>query len=375
MNNQYFPIVRAKKGELDAFAKLDKAALGRCTPIFEITKLDGLDLERARKRSNTPYEDYLESRIQSIAEVFNGLHVIVDASQWSPEFTTEGGEHVMSFVVTRLTSLGVIACPAVGYDRWDSPEYQQTLRMIGSTLASNAFFCVRLDSLAIEDLGDPDHLIEVLESMVNVTGMVESATPVLIDLGDITQTSVQEVMESVEDAYGHIKAMGFGYAVMSGSSIPDSIEKAVKARDTNGLVQRKEMLVWKGFMSANPQASLYFGDYGVRNPRSSDIIATNMNVKIRYTIENAFFIARGHSVKEADGYSQSQHLSRVVMASPHYKGASFSWGDLKIMECGSGKLVGSSTSWISYDTNHHMKVVINELYEFAAQLAAITARV
>ncbi|MBN0609896.1 hypothetical protein JTM17_33870, partial [Pseudomonas aeruginosa] len=94
MNDQYFPIVRAKQGEIEAFENLKPVVLGWCTPVFEVTKLDGQDLERARKRSDTPYEDYLDSRAASIAGIFKGKHVMVDISQWPTGFSTEGGEQV-----------------------------------------------------------------------------------------------------------------------------------------------------------------------------------------------------------------------------------------------------------------------------------------
>ena len=373
MNTQYFPIVRAKAGEMEALKRLDASTLARCTPIFEVTKLDGSDLERARKRSTTPFEDYLDKRAEAIAAIFKGKHVIVDASQWPVDFVTEGGEQVLGYLCSALCDLDVNVCPVIGYDRWDSIEYQETIKSM--VLPEKSFFCIRLDSIAIEDFGDIDHLNDVIESMIAVTGLNEAATPVLIDVGDVTKLPIDEFMEVVETAYGHMKGLGFEFVIMSASSIPDSIEKAVKDRDSTGIVQRKEMIVWKGFMSANPSASLYFGDYGVRNPRSSDIIATHMNVKIRYTISNAFFIARGHSVQGADGYAQSQQLSRVIVNSVHYKHPPFSWGDMKIMECSLGGFTGSSTNWISFDTNHHIKMVATEILEFTTQLAAVAARV
>lgn len=376
MNNQYFPIVRAKAGEMDALTnlkKLDKASLERCTPIFEITKLEGKSLETARKRTDTPFEDYLDARAHNIAQIFRGKHVILDVSQWPIGFATEGGEQVLSYVCNSLNELGVIVCPVIGYDRWEAIEYRETIKSM--VLPDNAFFCIRLDSLAIEDLGDPDHLDEIIEDMVLSSGLSEVNTPVLIDIGDVTKLPMQEVMEIIETAYGHMKGLGFDRIIMSASSIPDSIDKAVKERDSSGLVQRKEMIVWKGFLSANPSASLYFSDYGVRNPRSSDTIATNMNVKIRYTVNNAFFVVRGHSVKGEGGFAQSQTLAKVIVDSIHYRQPKFSWGDAMIKQCSLGKLVGSPTDWIAYDTNHHLKSVVNEVYEFTAQLAAVAARV
>jgi len=376
MNSQYFPVVRAKAGEIEALknlSKLDKASLERCTPIFEITKLEGKSLEAARKKSNTPFEDYLDARAHQIAEIFIGKHVILDVSQWPIGFSTEGGEQILSYICNSLSELGVLVCPVIGYDRWEAVEYRETIKSM--VLPEKAFYCIRLDSLAIEDLGDVDHLDEIIEDMVLSAGLNERSTPVLIDIGDVTKLPMQDVMEIVEAAYGHMKGLGFEYIIMAASSIPDSIDKAVKDRDSSNLVQRKEMIVWKGFLSANPTASLYFGDYGVRNPRSSDAIATNMNVKIRYTVNNAFFVVRGHSVKGEDGFAQSQKLSKKIVESIHYRGVGFSWGDAKIMQCSLGKLIGSPTNWISYDTNHHLKTVVGEIHEFTTQLAAVAERV
>ncbi|WP_085711870.1 MULTISPECIES: beta family protein [unclassified Pseudomonas] len=376
MNSQYFPVVRAKAGEIEALknlSKLDKASLERCTPIFEITKLEGKSLEAARKKSNTPFEDYLDARAHQIAEIFIGKHVILDVSQWPIGFSTEGGEQILSYICNSLSELGVLVCPVIGYDRWEAVEYRETIKSM--VLPEKAFYCIRLDSLAIEDLGDVDHLDEIIEDMVLSAGLNERSTPVLIDIGDVTKLPMQDVMEIVETAYGHMKGLGFEYIIMAASSIPDSIDKAVKDRDSSNLVQRKEMIVWKGFLSANPTASLYFGDYGVRNPRSSDAIATNMNVKIRYTVNNAFFVVRGHSVKGEDGFAQSQKLSKKIVESIHYRGVGFSWGDAKIMQCSLGKLIGSPTNWISYDTNHHLKTVVGEIHEFTTQLAAVAERV
>ncbi|WP_460107688.1 beta family protein [Pseudomonas sp. H1_F01] len=376
MNNQYYPIVRAKGGELEAltyFKKLDKASLSRCTPIFEITKLEGRSLEVAKKNSSTPYEEYLDARAHKIAEIFRGKRVFLDVSQWPTSFTTEGGEQVLSYVCQSLKDLGVIVCPLIGYDRWESAEYRETIRSI--VLAETAVFCIRLDSLAIEDLGDLDHLDEIVEDMILTTGINEEQTPVLIDIGDVTKIPMQELMETVETAYSHMKSLGFSTVIMSASSIPDSIEKAVKERDSSGIIHRKEMIVWKGFLSANPTASLYFGDYGVRNPRSSDNIAPHMNVKIRHTINNGFYVVRGHSVQGDDGFAQSQKLAVDVVQSVHYKHPNFSWGDAMIKQCSVGKLIGNSTNWIAYDTSHHLKYVTTEIFEFATQLAAIAARV
>lgn len=371
MNNRYFPIVRAKQGEIEALANLKASVLKRCTAVFEVTKLDGQDLERAQKRSDTPYEYYLRSRAEQIASIYKGRRAIVDISQWPLGITTEGGEQILSFLCNRLNELGVVACPIIGYDRWDSVEYREMIRT--TKLSKRAYFCIRLDSIALEDLGDPEHFVGVMEDIISLVNLSEADTRILIDLGDVTRISMEDIVKHIEDAYSMVKSIGFEYVIMAGSSIPDSIEKAVKQPDSTGVVQRREVIAWKGFMDANPAASLYFGDYGIRNPRASDTIAPNMNVKIRYTIENSFFIARGHSVRKEHGYAQSQILSRIIVESPHFM-EGFSWGDDKIEACGRGELIGNSTNWIAFDTNHHVSTVVAEVREFTAQLQTISER-
>lgn len=99
-----------------------------------------------------------------------------------------------------------------------------------------------------------------------------------------------------------------------------------------------------------------------------------MNGKIRYTIENSYFIARGHSLRQDNKTAQNNVLAKAIVDSHHYMGASFSWGDSRIMDCSQGHFVGSPTTWISIDTNHHISSLTTEIYEFTSQLAATIAR-
>ncbi|HBJ6585809.1 TPA: hypothetical protein LC330_002303, partial [Salmonella enterica subsp. arizonae serovar 18:z4,z23:-] len=54
-------------------------------------------------------------------------------------------------------------------------------------------------------------------------------------------------------------------------------------------------------------------------------------------------------------------------------GAGFSWGDERIEACSREEIKGGPTQWISYDTNHHMSFVVEEVSEF--QRSRITPRI
>lgn len=373
MNDQYFPILKAKKGELDALSNLSQSVLARTTPIIEITKLGGRQLEAAQKRTNTPFKDYIEKCSAEIAKAIPKKQVMLDIFQWPENFLIESGEHILNYAIDHLTEKGILPCPLIGYDRWETPEYKEAIKSI--RLGKDQFFSIRLDSVALEDMLDPDYFNEIIEDIVAEANLIPLNTPVIIDLEDITKKSVNDAIETIGRAYEHMRSLGFTYIISVGSSIPTSVNHAVKMPDSSATIFRKEVLAWKGFLQAYPTASLYFGDYGVRNPRAADnIIAPDMNGKIRYTIENSYFIARGHSLRRENKAAQNNVLARAIVESQHYMGENFSWGDYRIMECSQGKFVGNPTTWISIDTNHHISALTTEIYEFAAKIAATAAR-
>lgn len=373
MNDQYFPVLKAKKGELDALSNLSQSVLARTTPIIELTKLGGRQLEAAQKRTDTPFKDYIEKCSAEIAKAIPKKQVMLDIFQWPENFLIESGEHILNYAIDQLTEKGILPCPLIGYDRWETPEYKEAIKSI--RLGKDQFFSIRLDSVALEDMLDPDYFNEIIEDIVAEANLIPLNTPVIIDLEDITKKSVNDAIETIGRAYEHMRSLGFTYIISVGSSIPTSVNHAVKTPDSSATIFRKEVLAWKGFLQAYPTASLYFGDYGVRNPRAADnIIAPDMNGKIRYTIENSYFIARGHSLRRENKAAQNNVLARAIVESPHYMGENFSWGDYRIMECSKGKFVGNPTTWISIDTNHHISALTTEIYEFAAKIAATTAR-
>ncbi|MFG8813924.1 beta family protein [Pseudomonas aeruginosa] len=373
MNDQYFPVLKAKKGELDALSNLSQSVLARTTPIIELTKLGGRQLEAAQKWTDTPFKDYIEKCSAEIAKAIPKKQLMLDIFQWPENFLIESGEHILNYAIDQLTEKGILPCPLIGYDRWETPEYKEAIKSI--RLGKDQFFSIRLDSVALEDMLDPDYFNEVIEDIVAETNLIPLNTPVIIDLEDITKKSVNDAIETIGRAYEHMRSLGFTYIISVGSSIPTSVNHAVKTPDSSATIFRKEVLAWKGFLQAYPTASLYFGDYGVRNPRAADnIIAPDMNGKIRYTIENSYFIARGHSLRRENKAAQNNVLARAIVESPHYMGENFSWGDYRIMECSKEKFVGNPTTWISIDTNHHISALTTEIYEFASKIAAAATR-
>ncbi|MDM3881696.1 hypothetical protein LU674_010670 [Pseudomonas alloputida] len=106
MNNQYFPILKAKKGELEALSKLSPSVLARTTPIIELAKLGGKQLETAIKRTNTPFKEYVEKCSLAVSKATPKKQVIIDIFQWPANFTVETGEHILNYSIDQLAAQG-----------------------------------------------------------------------------------------------------------------------------------------------------------------------------------------------------------------------------------------------------------------------------
>ena len=269
----------------------------------------------------------------------------------------------MAHATRFLRAQGVPVMPVIGYDRWENNDYQAGLRSVAGHNGTE--FCLRLDSIAIEDSLDPDHFIEVVNDIVETLELNPADCSVIIDFGDVSSsaTSVGEMIERIQSIIDMLDDFGFGYFVLSGCSLPGTINQAVGDTDAEGLLIRKECLAWKSLREEVGE-TLVSGDYGVRGPTTTEVRSKYTNGKIRYTIEGEIFIVRGHAFRNDGNFSQLAGLCDTLVNSVHYLGPTYSWGDSEVEACRLGGRTGNLSHWIAIDTNHHITFVVKEVEEF-----------
>lgn len=370
MIENYLPIFKAKKGEFEALGFASKSQNAKILPLFEISKIGKLITGAKRFSYSTDLTaDYLNELAEKIAISRNGLPAMVDSYQWSPDAHTTSGEHIMSYLNNRLKQLGVIPIPIIGYDRWESNAYKMAMQSL--QLAKDSFYCLRLDSHAIDDSEEPDFFKEQIFEIIDSLQTDPTDCGVIIDFGDITNASIEKLIHEASRVIENLTAFGFKFYSIVGCSMPTTIDVAVKKHDSTGLLARKEMIVWQALRHQYPQLKFVFGDYGVRGPNTAeDIIAPDTNGKIRHTIQKQYFISRGHSQRVGNGSAQMHTLAKSIIDSPYYLGENFSWGDARIMSCSNHEFIGNSSDWIAIDTNHHLSYVLAEVEEFEMAYAA-----
>lgn len=365
----YFPTLKAKKGEFEALAHLASKTSGQFLPLFELCPLGDTQLSAKKRRfAAAPQLDNINEIAEKLKGLRSGSFVALDINAWAPNATLENGQHVLPYACARVSSVGIQVCPVIGFDRWDDPEYQAGLKQI--RLSKDCYFILRLDRLSFEDVRDQVYLKEQVDSIFATLNLTSSNCALAIDLGDVTGDAVVDLIAEVEDLLHCFEPWAFKYVITLGSSIPSSIDQAVSEPDSEDKVIRKEFLTWKALREANPARVIVLGDYAVRNPHSSDAPAPHANGKIRYTAQNHYFVARGHSKQFGNKGAQYFDLAAVIKASPYYRGPDYSWGDFRVASCSAGDFMGNSTDWISIDTNHHITAVIEEVLLFEALLRA-----
>ncbi len=350
----YAPILRAKPGEFTAVGHLAQKTKSRLFPLF--------DIPRNTSKAKIPKTDieHLNGVVEQIEKVWAGRPLMVDVTSWNPSSLTSEGEHVINYLHTTMEQAGLQVFPVVGYDRWDDPTYQNALSNI--QLASGRSFVVRLDEEAIEDSLDPDYFEGRLEDILSSLACDASECVALLDFGDLCHKPLAEVIDKLPGVLKILKELKFSRMIFAGSSVPGSINLAVKYAATEGLLLRKEMLIWQALYQAFPK--LVFGDYGVRSPRSNeDVIAPDTNGKIRYTTDKQFYIARGYSLRTKEKGAQHHGLAQKIIDSQYFMNSDFSWGDAQLVKCAAGDFSGNSTTWIGIDTNHHIEMVVREIRE------------
>ncbi|MGN6322607.1 MAG: beta family protein [Dyella sp.] len=372
MRISYTPFFHAKDGEFTALQHSKAEQRAVTLPLFEIGRFTESRRKLVRfKNDETPMCAYLNWVADSICDAFPSGPVMVDTFSWLPAELTETGEVPVSFAIHALVEREREVVPVVGLDRWEDETYRLALK--GLNADDFETWAVRLDTADIEDAADPEHFLERMDEVLQELGLTASQTGVLLDFGDVTGKTDDQIEAEARRVLDLLGPNGYRFYSLIGCSMPPTINLAVKQPNSQGDVIRKEMTAWRRLRAAYPALPIAYGDYGVRGPTSSDIPNPHTNGKIRYTYSNAFFVARGQSVKNDDG-SQMYRLANTVASSEHYQGPSFSWGDSElyrraIREKNVGP--GNSNKWIMFDTSHHLAWVILEIAEIERALRAV----
>lgn len=359
----YVPILRWKKAEQTALAKLSSSDARCVTPLIEI--VPGNLMAGGDRRGDI---GQTANRMSSeLFRVWNERPFYVDLHNLPEDLLTEGPRHLLTLLGECGSTRGLSMIPVTELGKRD--VYQSA---VVSVLGSHKQgVCVRLSR---DDLRRPTLGCDTLRVLASLTIEPEHAD-LLIDLGaeDGNDADVPSLMTICKVVPNVAQWRNF---ILAGGAFPVDLSQLQKNR-IHRTVRRVDWIFWRDQTLGASQGERLptYSDYTVQHARYQERKEqSNYSASIRYTSSEYWVIMRGEGVLNEDGPGAAQWPAnaQLLCEQPEYCLGSFSYGDKYIKEMSlQTERTGTATTWLQAGINHHMTFVVRELASlFGASVVA-----
>ena len=339
----YFPIHRAKKGELTAAAHLSPYARCRVRPVFEIQVPDAA--------ASLSLEEYLAEQAAALCDAWGTSHpVFLDLPHFGPDVKARDGSHCITFLFECLRQHRMLAIPTTGTVSVRGPGTSYLNAV--ATIASNDKRGAGL-RLTFYEFYDQRRLVDSFDSSLSILGVDSIDVDLFLDFESLailpheyqTASGIAALLTELRPT---LRRSGFRNVVVCGSTIPESVGK--EYNDAFMHVDRTDFLAWEKYVRTILDASMRFGDYGVIYPLEQDVTGkVNPPARIRISTPKAHFLWRA----DRGGYAD---LAKSVTKSPEFALQRESWGATAVRQSAEyGRDSGGPTEWVARDTNLHVE--------------------
>lgn len=342
----YFPILRAKGGELEALARLSPLAHALVRPM--------LDFPKAKVDAQHPLELFLHDKIVAITKSWGTeQEIYLDFSRYGPDECLEDGRNVVEFAFylarqTRLKCIPVVAPLSL---RGPGTAYFDAVSRIVSH--DRRGVAVRVPS---GDFASTDVLKSVLAETLHLVSAAPTAADVYLDASSLYGLAAESddelvLVQSLREAAVATDDMGFRRTIFAASSMPDSLARQRKGRTTH--VPRPEFRMWRQIVAGHNRLLAKFGDYAAIYPTQTEPdVPRPPPSRIRITTDDEHLLYKGAP-------EDMRSLSRQAVEDGALDTAAASWGEHAIRECAAGYgAAGSASTWVARDTNMHIENVV-----------------
>ncbi|WP_342644525.1 beta family protein [Mucilaginibacter sp. CSA2-8R] len=333
--SHYYPILKAKRGELKALKELTDETKSSTTPILELLTDSSENIKR-----------YLSSYW-----CFKNNKVFLD-----PYIAFSEGNSFFDFknIYDFLTSNGVNVIPVL---RLDYPE--ERLKSIKRLIGRKREIAVRVTKNQIK----PRIFDSTIERLTSILKCDLSDISLIIDFSFIDRSSVDTAIVSAETLLQYIDSANFLNVIIAAGSFVKDLSDI--SPDTVVVHNRHEWDMWHELINGSEHSTiLSYADYATRHPiYDSSPQGFSGSSSIRYTGEKGFVILRGHKPgNHPDGMGQYHKKCNLLLSNAHYDGHNFSWADAEIYDCASrDERSGNPETWVTISTARHIEKLVNLL--------------
>jgi hypothetical protein len=345
----YQPIFKAKPGEFAAWFNAGPAVRAATLPVFEMDWSGKSD-----------FHNYLKSCVKSWA----GSHapgelVVVDSAtldQTAP--IAPNGQRIIPWLAGELASHTLKLRPVVRPT--DDPVVIADVAAVAATTTAGVvirFGTPRVPP-AVADVRA--HLVPLAQSL----GIAPNETHLLLDFQEMAdQSAIAQLTPVANSVLAWVATQPpLGSVHVTSAAFPASISGMPQS--TANLIIRWDAQFYAGLTSPTG-LDVGYSDYVVNNPAPGSPDARTPLPNLRYTTGSHWLIWR--EPKAQPGNSAFHTVCQRLVASPHYAGPAYSWGDEMIDD--KARRVGNAggaKEWRSYATSHHLQTVVDRLATLGA---------
>lgn len=366
----YVPILRGKAGEFEAIKHLDMDIKRGITPLIDIPPVD---LDHKTMLPKETLDKYLKKKVEHIKNCwgtklplfaqqaqFSIPPIFVDFSEMALESRTPEGNHPLEFTFDLLREKLIVAIPTTGTDR--DTDYNKAVANV--IKKDDMGVCIRILD---DELYNPKLLNIELDEILKSLGVSRDKSHLIIDLKTIEESKVSSLAETIKCFINALPQINDWLTfTIAATGVPESMAGIMRNSEVE--VSRLELNLWKLVAQTTDTIDRIpsFGDYGIVSPNQGGFQpGFTASAKIRYTIEDAWLILKGHSLKKTPGREQYYKLTKTLFQNKDFLGKHFSWGDKFIGECAQKESIsGQLQKWVFIDTNHHLTFVSKQFANF-----------
>jgi len=347
---KYSPFLKFKDGELKALFNLFQEDRDAIVPLIELPRDEKYsDVNVLIKKIDTCSDKMIKKFDSNFSFYVDNYEI--------PDKIRINGKHNYSYLIKSFNYFDII--PVIGFDRTEAHND------IGIDYANKKSkkIAFRITHDYFENFLAYKKDIESISKQINP----DVSCDILIDCKYIeNDTSIERYKINIIriiDYFGNIN--GFSKIVISGSSIPGSINK-IAITGTYVRINRNEVILFREIKNIFSKINLIFGDYTIVSPDYSEInidpraMYNVITPKIIYSNLDSQYISRGKKIRD-HGLGQYFSQLEVIIKEPFFRKDN-SWGDIFLYEKVRNKSTNVIPATIIAPTvNSHVKFMIDEI--------------
>lgn len=357
----YFPIERAKAGEISAKGALAQRTKGLMCPTFDLPHTETF----------REFELLQSTVASSLATTWGTAHELyLDLFRYDPDLLTPAGDSYVVPLFNSARQVGLKAIPVIG-------PLLERRGATGAYLSGVAGIAVRdgrglAIRLPFDDLNRVDNLNVVIDEIQVAIGLRDSDCDVFLDAGpaDSLPGGLQKAAALLRETFllaaQAVARRPFRTLIVCASSIPRNPKKATDG--TAFRVANLEYQAWSELLNSKEYHHVRFGDYGARYANQSDKkqkARAPARIQLATPDSHVIYVGASESYRE---------LARRAIDSPEFAGQCGVWGKHAVRDAATGRGgVGNSADWVARDAHMHIESMVRAVGDRLREVSASVA--